>query len=337
MVYFLDLLCYNDKNNDEEDNEMKAIFKKTNYILLFVSIALAVIWSGVCVFIMINNNLTGIGNIVACLLVTIIICSFGTVPFLYNYKAYLQIDDNKISGRFGFFKRLECDINDVDYVLVQFDTMHILLKDRKYYIMGIKNAYEVGGYIVSRIPFVFDGNKQDIVANLKKRKQSIKRNSILTFCAVGLSFVWVLATVFLTGCKEQLSKFNHTDWIIFSIMCVLEVLTVIAMFTFAIKARRGNPVALEKQIYGIHRTTIETTPLLKSPGELKAVLTDAYYSHRITLYCNCIENNNESFYYNIEIFDEGFNLKFLYQSEFFESGEILEMFKGCLDITEEFT
>ena len=120
-------------------------------------------------------------------------------------------------------------------------------------------------------------------------------------------------------------------------MCVLEVLTVIAMFTFAIKARRGNPVALEKQIYGIHRTTIETTPLLESPGELKAVLTDAYYSHRITLHCNCIENNNKSFHYNVEIFDAGFNLKFLYQSEFFESGEILEMFKGCLDITEKFT
>ena len=196
--------------------------------------------------------------------------------------------------------------------------------------LGIKMLYVSTDY-------VFDGNKQDIVANLKKRKQSIKRNSILTFCAVGLSFVWVFATVFLTGCKEQLSEFNHTDWIIFSIMCVLEVLTVIAMFTFAIKARRGNPVALEKQIYEIHRTTIETTPLLESPGELKAVLTDAYYSHRITLHCNCIENNNESFHYNIEIFDEDFNLKFLYQSEFFESGEKLEMFKGCLDITEEFT
>jgi hypothetical protein len=261
-------------------------------------------------------------------------CSFGIVPYLYNYKAYLRIDDNKISGRFGFFKRLECEIDDVDYVLVQFDTMHILLKDRKYYIMGIRNAYEIGAFIMPKISFRFDGNKQDIVANLKKRKQSIKKNSILACCSVGLSFVWIFATIFLTGCKEQLSEFNHTDWIIFSIMCVLEVLTVIAMFTFAIKARRGNSVAMEKQFYEVRRATIESTPLLELPWKLKAVLTDAYYTHRVTV---CDTETNDSLCCWIEMFDENFELKLLSPPTDFDSCEFRGVFEKCLDITAIFT
>jgi hypothetical protein len=311
--------------------KLKAVFKKTNYILLVVCLILALIWSGVCAFLIIENNITGVIN----LLVAIIMCAFGVIPFLYNYKAYLHINDNKIISRFGFFKRLECDITDVTFVLPRFDTMHILLKDRKHYIMGIKNAYEIGAFIMQRIPFLPYDNRQDVIVDVKKRNQSIKKNSVLTFCAIGLSFAWVFITVFLTGARD-LPKFNNTDWIIFSIMCFLEVLTVIAMFTFAIKARRGNPVRLEEQIYKIKRSTIETTPLLSVPGRIKSVLADPFFSHRITVCCNIIENNDEAFFYHIEIFNEDFNLKFLYQSKIFEGDEISEMFEGCLDITEKF-
>ena len=139
----------------------------------------------------------------------------------------------------------------------------------------------------------------------------------------------------MTGAKDLL-EFNNTDWIIFSIMCFLEALTVIAMFTFAINARQGNPIRLEEQIYKIKRSTIETTSLLSVPGRIKSVLTDSFFSYRITVCSNIIENNDEAFFYHIEIFNEDFNLKFLYQSEIFEDDEMSEMFKGCLDITEKF-
>ena len=315
---------------------MKAVLKKSNHRALIIYLILALIWSGLSVFMFAQNRLSGIGDIISCSLITIIICFFGVLLFLYNYKAYLHIDDHKISGRFGFFKRLECEINDVDFILVQFDTIHILLKDRKYCIRGVKNAHEIGSFIMPRLPFLFDGNKQDIIEDLKKRERAIKKNTILTFCAVGLSFVWLFATVFLTD-QRELSEFNHTDWILFSIMCFLEILTVIAMFVFARKIRYGNPIDLEKQIYGIHRTIIETTPLLYSPWKLKAVLTDAYFSYRMTVYVGCIENDKDSFCYRIEVFDKNFNLKFLGESEVFEGAAYFEMFKKCLDITTTFT
>ena len=314
---------------------MKAVFKKTNSILFAVFLALLIIWSGLCVFMLLKNNLTGATNILICLLVAIIICAFGMIPFLYNYKAYLHIDNNKIVGRFGFFKRLECDMADVTFVLPRFDTMHILLQDRKYYIMGIKNAYEVGAFMMQNIPFSPCENKQDVIANVKKRQQNIKKYSVFVFCAIGLSFLWVLITVFLTGARD-LPQFNPSDWIIFSMMCFLEVLTVSAMFTFAIKARQGNPVKLEEQIYKIKRSAIETAPLLAVSGRIQSVFADPFFSQRITVCLNIIEDNDEAFLYYTEIFDEDFKLKFAYQSRIFEDAEMYEMFRGCLDITEKF-
>lgn len=314
---------------------MKAIFKKTNPIILSVLFAIMLLFSGVCWFIVVSRDLAGKGNVFVCVFVSVISCSFGIFPSLYNYKAYLHIDDRKISGRFGFFKRVECEIGDVDFAVVEIDGVRLLLKDRKYYIRGIQNAYEVCAFLVPKLPFCFDGNKQDAISDLKKHEKNLKKNTILTFCVAGLPFVWILVAVFLTGARE-LSEFNSTDWIIFSIMCVLEISTVIAMFTFAMKTRQAHPIDLEKRIYGIRRTTIETTPLLKSPWNVKAVLTDVYFFHRITVYDRCIENNGDSFCYRTEVFDENFNLKFLWESEIFESPVPLEMFENLLDITDTY-
>ena len=314
---------------------MKAKFKKTSIILSFVFFTLGLIWSVLCIFIKISKNLMGIGDIIACSIIVIAIFLVGIFIFLYNHNAYLHIDDHKISGKFGFFKPLECDINDVDFVLAQFDTIHILLKNRKYYITGITNAYEISAFIMPKIPFNFKENKKDVIANIEKSNKNIKKNTILVFCSIGLSFLWVIITVLLTESKE-LQEFDNTDWIIFSTMCVLEALTIIAMFTFAIKARNQKPLVIKKQLYGIQRTTIEQTPLLKSPFTVKAVFTDAYFSHRITLYDCCIENNSDSFCYTIETFDVNLNLKFLCQSNFFDNVELQKMFINDLDITESF-
>ena len=151
-----------------------------------------------------------------------------------------------------------------------------------------------------------------------------------------MSFVWVLVTVILTG-ERDLSEFNHTDWVIFSIMCVLEALTVILMFTFAIRSCQANPVDMQMKIYRVCRNTIETTPLLKSEWNVKAVFTDPYFSHRITLYEGCIENNNDSFCYCAEMFDEKFNLKFINQSDIFERFEYVPNVSDyLLDITATF-
>ena len=319
---------------------MDAVFKKINQILLVVFLILALIWSGLCVFMFAENRLLGIGDIIACSLITSLPCLFGIIPFLYNRKAFLHVDDNKISGKFGFFKRLECEIRDVDFVLVQFDAIHILLKNRKYYIRGIKNPMQIGAFIMPKIPFLFDGNRQDVIADLKKRRQDVKKNAVLIFCTIGLAFVWLVVAILLIGSSKEFSDFTRRDWGLFAILCLFEIPTVTAMFVFARKAWQANPLHLEKQLYGVRRTMIETTPLLKSPWKVKAVLTDAYFHERITIYSECIENDNDTFCYRIERFDANFNLKFFGESKILKKDAFeyanREIFENYLDITTAF-
>lgn len=314
---------------------MQAVFEKMFRITFIIFLILDLIWLGLCVFFMVEKNMTAAGDIFGFSFVTIIFFSFTIIPFLYNHKAYLYINDNKIVGKFGFFKRLECNISEVTFVLAQNDTIHIVLKDRKYYIMGIKNAYAISAFIQQKMPFSPCDVTEALVERIKKRTQGRKKNIIMVFCALGLSFVWLLVAVFLIGSSKEFSDFTQRDWGIFAILCALELPTVIAMFVFAIRSGKGN-LRLEKQIYEIKRSVLENTPLLLGPGYLKSVLTNAGCSQRITVYCGCVENDPLSACYNIEIFDENYKLKFLYQTEIFTIENFDEAFEGLLDLTDKF-
>ncbi len=313
---------------------MKAEFKKTNRILFIVYLVLALIWSGLVAFMFIQKRLSGGGDIVASLLVTSAIYAVAVMPFLYNRKAYLHIHGNQITGRFGLFKRLDCDITDITFVLAQFDQLHILTKDRKYRIQGVKNASAISAFIKQRIPFTPCKLTKDVLENTKKHIRNRNKKLILVFCTMGLSFVWLFITVFLTDAKD-LPEFNSADWKIFSVFCVVEALTVITMLTLAIKSGKGN-LQIEKQVYEVKRSVLESTALLPGPGYVKAVLTDSECSCRITVYYGCIENEAFSAYYTTEGLDTNYNLRFLYQSEVFTSEEFTLMFQGFLDITDTF-
>ena len=314
---------------------MNAVFKKMFRITFIIFLILDLIWLGLCVFFVVKKSMTTAGDIFGFSFVTIIFFSFTIIPFLYNHKAYLYINDNKIVGKFGFFKRLECNISEVTFVLAQDDTIHIVLKDRKYYIMGIKNAYAISTFIQQKMPFSPCEVTEALVERIKKRTQDRKKNIIMVFCALGLSFVWLLVAVFLIGSSKEFSDFTQRDWGIFAILCALELPTVITMFVFAIRSGKGN-LRLEKQIYDVKRSVLETSPLLWGPGHLRAVLTDSICSQRITVYCDCVENDPRSACYNVEIFDENYKLRFLYQSEIFLIEKFDEEVEGLLDLTDKF-
>ena len=118
-----------------------------DYLSISVPFAIALLCSGLCSFIIVSRDLAGKGNVFVCVSLSVIICAFGIFPSSYNYKAYLHIDDRKISGRFGFFKRVECEIGDVDFAVVEIDGVRLLLKDRKYYNPGSnKNEQTIKNY-----------------------------------------------------------------------------------------------------------------------------------------------------------------------------------------------
>ena len=133
---------------------MQAVFKKILRITPIIFFILDLVWLGLCVFMLVEKSMTTAGDIFAFSFLTIIFFSFTIIPFLYNHKAYLYINDNKIVGKFGFFKRLECNISEVTFVLAQNNTIHIVLKDRKYHIMGIQNAYAISAFIQQKCRFL---------------------------------------------------------------------------------------------------------------------------------------------------------------------------------------
>jgi len=314
---------------------MKAEFKKTNLRLLIGFLVLAFGWLITSIWVLLRSSTTTAGDVVACSLVTIIFLSFAAIPFLYNRKAYLHIDDNKLVGRFGFFKRIECDITNVTFVLAQFDTLHIILKDRKFHIRGIQNAYAISVFIQQRMPFSPCEVTAEVIENIKKRVEKRKKNIIGVFCMIGLSFAWIFIALPLIGVSKEFSDFTQREWGLFAILCAIELPTVMMMFVFAIRSGKGN-LKFEKQMYELRRSIMESTPLVVGPGHLKAVLTDYQCSQRITFYCACVDNDPLSVCYNVEIFDENFKLKFTHQTEIFTLENFEEAVDGLLDITDQF-
>ncbi len=312
---------------------MKAVFKKTYTALFFVFLALALAWSGLCIFIIIQNNLTGAGDIIGCALITLISLAFAIIPLLYNRKAYLHIYGKKISGRFGFFKRVECELNDVTFVMPQLETVHIVIKNKNYHILGIKNAYDVSAFIRERIPFSPKVVTEELISDIEKRHKSRKKTVFLVFLMLGLSFVWIFATIFLTGARD-IPEFSKTDWIIFSVMWVLEIPTIVAMFVFALSTRKIN-LPLEKEEYELRRSIFETSPLLIVPMHVSSVFIDVNAFKRITLY-DIDENGKKLFLYNIEFLDENYKPVFMYQSENIEYEEFSPITSKLLNITEKF-
>ena len=142
-------------------------------------------------------------------------------------------------------------------------------------------------------------------------------------------FITLFATIYLTGARD-LDEFGKIDWIIFAIMCVMEILIIIITFSFALKIGKTN-IPIEKLQYDIQRRIIETKPLL--PGNVIKVVTDENYSGRITLYGY---PNQDSVYYVVQNIASDFTLFKSYESEIFENVEQLQDgLEELIDITKK--
>lgn len=66
-----------------------------------------------------------------------------------------------------------------------------------------------------------------------------KKYIATVFVCLGLMFVWIFVTVFLTGAREM-SEFSNDDFRIFGVFIAVEIITCIIMFVFAVKAGKEN-------------------------------------------------------------------------------------------------
>ena len=196
--------------------------------------------------------------------------------------------------------------------------------------MGIENAYHIASAIRRNITFESTADPNTLKEDLQQLRATGRKYLICICTGIGLIFVNILIAVLLTGGRD-FHIFSKTDWIIFSVMTLVELGTVIITFCIAQKSGTHSH-KVEPFQYALRRTLIETAPLLL--GCPIGVYTDDNYSGRVTLYGypHC-----EEVYYSMEKFDGEYTLLQTYTSDIFESREELtEAFAGLIDLSNRF-
>jgi len=254
----------------------------------------------------------------------------GICFLLFNFKSFFYIDNEHIKGKYHYFGRIDCNINDVIFALGRNRTLIIQLKDGKTHtIMGIENAWQLASIIRRNMHFESTEQPEILMEKLNNLKAT-KKNGLIYVCSgVAIMFVIIFVTVFLTG-EREMHEFSNIDWTIFTIMVAAEIATTVATFHFAKKTGKNN-IPIEKLQYEIQRRIIETQPLL--PGFVIAVYTDENYTGRITLFGY---PHDSAVYYSVQEFASDYTLFRAYTSDVYDSQEDLPAdFETLIDITDK--
>lgn len=309
----------------------KAIFQKKYFWNVFCLLC-GVFLIGLFLFIGHKDSEANLRDMLTGILFGVIISIFSIISLFFNLKAYFYIDENHIQSRYHFFGRINCNLSDVVFVLGRNNTLMIQLKDgKRHTIMGIENAWPLATAIREQIFHIEAASPDDLLSKLETAQAAHKKKLLYTLGGVALMFVNIFIAVFLTGGKDM-HAFTRTDWILFAIMGVLEILTAVFMFYFANQCGKHTfPIEqLKHQIKGAY---IATTPL--PAGIVKRVYTDANHMGRIVI---CGYPNDESVYYCVQEFVGNYLLKTVDTSEIYENEDNLpnEALSTFIDISDNF-
>lgn len=260
-----------------------------------------------------------------------ILIELVTIPaMLLNHGAYIQVGENTIKAKYHWFGKLNCRIEDVEFVLPQINALTILLKNgKRHAIMGVENSYQLA-QAIRRQNFMLETEPADSVRRKFTQAQAARKKALMqTLVPLVLMFAIIFITVALTGSRD-LGDFSQTDWIIFGVMGIAELVILVILF---LAAERCGKLLLpiEQQKYRVRGALIATTPL---PGNTPiAVYTDENYSGRIVV---CGYPNSESVYYCVQPFTGSFTLETEETSEIYDSVDDLPDFSDMIDITVHF-
>lgn len=257
---------------------------------------------------------------------------FGLIAIpsmLLNRGAYIRIEENTIKAKYHWFGRLDCSIDDVEFVLPEINTLTILLKSgKRHVIMGVENSRALGDTI-RRQNFEIEKEAPESLRQKLPQAQATRKKELGWVLGVGaLLFVNIFIAVLLTGGRD-LYEFSQQDWILFFVMGVIELLTFIGLFYVAQRCGK-HLLPIEQLKYRLRGAIIATHPL--PTNNTTAVYTDENYTGRIVV---CGFPNDDSVYYCVQEIVGNFELETVYTSEIYESTEELpkEEFSALIDIT----
>ena len=259
-----------------------------------------------------------------------ILCGLIAVPsMLLNRGAYIHIGENTIKAKYHWFGKLDCSIDDVEFVLPQINTLTILLKSgKRHVIMGVANSWALSSAI-RRQSFEIEKEAPDALRQKLSLAQATRKKELWwVFGGSALLFVNIFIAVLLTGGRD-LHEFSQLDWILFSVMGVIELLTLIGLFYVAQRCGK-HLLPIEQLRYRLRGAVIVTHPL--PTNNIVAVYTDENHMGRIVV---CGFPNDDGVYYCVEEIYGNFELETVRTSEIYESAEELpkEEFSGRIDIT----
>ncbi|MBQ6876224.1 MAG: hypothetical protein IJN46_08335 [Lachnospiraceae bacterium] len=307
---------------------MEGIFIRTKSNFLFLCGSLFV---GAYVFLIMAD--LGTANDLLSFLITGLLCDLVAIPsVLLNRGAYFHIEENTISARYHWSRRLNCTLNEVAFVFPQTNTLSILLKDgTRHVIMGIQNSWALSSAI-RRQNVALETESPDVIRQQLTLTRSIRKKEIcwLIFSTV-LMFANIFIAVILINGKEM-HDFSDLDWILFTVMALIELLTVISAFYLAYRAGK-RLIGIEHLAHRLRSAIIASCPM--PVRHIKYVYTDEFFSTR---YIVCGFPDNDQVYYYVQMFSKDFDLLTIQISEVFDNMDELMIAESSvlIDITSFF-
>lgn len=288
---------------------------KTNFwlvLLLLCGIFFVFLW-----FFLRSTDDEATGALNTLLIMGILIALVAIPSMLLNFRAYFHIGENSIKAKYHWFGRLDCAIQDVEFVLPQINTLTVLLKNgKRHTIMGLDNSWELSSAIRSKI-FRMETESPEIIQKELNRLQNIRRKEILwTAGATALMFANIFIAVLLTGARD-LYEFSKLDWFLLSIMGLVELLTVMAVFYMAIRCGK-HLLPIMQQKHRLRGAVIAHYPL--PTNNVKTTFTDENYLGRVVV---CGFPNDESVYYYVQELSGDLTLETVYTSDIYPNMDAL--------------
>ena len=253
----------------------------------------------------------------------------GVAMLLFNRGAALHVDEDRITARYHWFGRLDCDIDDIAFILPQLNTLRIRLKNGKQHvIMGIRNPWEVSTF-VRRHGFALETEAPDVLHRQLEQIQKARKKELWWVIGLGvLMFANIFIAVLLTGARDM-ADFTDSDWTRFTIMGIIEALTFLGFFYAALRCGKYL-LPMEEAKCRLQSAVIASHPL--PVNNVVSVYTDENCSGRIVV---CGFPNDEGVYYCVEQFSRDYTLQTVYTSEVYKNTEELpdDGFAPLIDIT----
>ena len=253
------------------------------------------------------------------------------ISLYVNRKAYIHVDDQGISAFCHFGLALKCDFTDVSDVLFGGSGLNIRLKNgKKYNLMNLNNAYQIGKYIRKRIAVMQPASldKDKMTATLLQLRKRRKYEGITAI----ICFLLLFPSVFLAEALKNWMELHHIiadDWTVFSIMfgvgLILLVFSCILLRKYLLDTNE-----LTKVQGMLDHVILQTAPI--QPGKAIKLFIDDDISatFRLTIY-GC--QDSEKVYSTVEQVNKNNEIELAYTSQAYSNiDELTAEIEGMTEI-----